>query len=136
MTILVTHPDNVGVLRNSFAARREVRSRFSPYTSLFPSIEIRANACLERDKPTGRYRIKGESVARDPVDVKISTRFVDYGPEDIPYLLYAGMIEEEREMIFYEVNLDHLYDLSNDGDLAWLDGWIEAGNAAKEAQPK
>lgn len=64
------------------------------------------NAKIDRgqfDKPTGKYRLpNGKSVAKEQVVVK--ERFIEYGPEDVDWLLYAGVITEEREMVFYVVD--------------------------------
>jgi hypothetical protein len=42
-----------------------------------------------------------KTVEKDKLQIKDS--LVEYGPEDIDWLLYAGRVTEEREMLFYLV---------------------------------
>lgn len=96
--IIVTHPDNEVLLHQALSAKHMVDH--GALSILW--LKIRTNPLMERDKPTGRYILNGRVVFA--CDVEFHTRFCVYGPRDIPYLLFAGIIQEEREPLFYEVN--------------------------------
>jgi hypothetical protein len=86
--IIICHPDNWN----------KVKSQFSSAT--LQQFEIRTDPYVERDKLSGKYVLpNGKRVVRQ--DIHIRTRFITYGPEDFDYLLYAKIISEDREMVFY-----------------------------------
>jgi hypothetical protein len=98
---IVTHPVNAAMLRKRFEVEQP-RMPMGTFSWL-NSVEIVESQLMERDKPTGRYILPdGQVVDRDSVLVR--RRFVDYGPEDIPLLLYVGLIREEREPLFYQMD--------------------------------
>lgn len=97
MPKIITHPDNLAALK------REVDSGSHDTGRLFNSIEIQTNRHMDRDKPTGRFILPGGTVA-DRDAVRVEERFVEYGPEDIEFLLWAGIIREEREALFYQID--------------------------------
>lgn len=94
--ILICHPD----------LEKEIRSAARPYRSLgdiglsLDSIEVRANAYMEKYRKTGRYVLPDGSCVL-PEDVTVSDRFIQYGYDDIWYLLWAGIITEEKKALFY-----------------------------------
>lgn len=89
---IFTHPDNVKAIKKRLDSGEYDRGH------LFPSFTLRANPMLERDKPTGRFVLPcGKVVERG--GVVIEDRFVTYGPEDVEWLLMAGAIREEREIL-------------------------------------
>lgn len=91
---IFTHPDNVALLKHRLGT-----GEFDGGMDLLPYFTIRPSSILERDKPTGRYVLPGgDVVERDAVCVE--GRFFTYGPEDVDYLLWAGVIQEERELLF------------------------------------
>lgn len=94
MTVVITHPDNLDALKRDVDAGKYDNDQF------MPSIEVRTNLRMDRDKPTGRFILpSGETVERD--EVRVEERFVVFGPEDVECLLFAGVIREEREALFY-----------------------------------
>lgn len=93
MPTLFTHPANVKVLREHIEHGVYDAGNFMP---LF--FTIRSNEFMDKAKPTGRYVMPdGKAVERNAVAIR--GRFVDYGPEDIDYLVYAGVIRAEMEML-------------------------------------
>ena len=101
MKTIVTHPANFQLLTSTMSsvAARDIDSLTGgmPY---LPDFRIRVDPLMERDKPTGRFVLPDRrAVERD--QVRVDERFVVYGPEDIEYLLYVGVIHEEREPLFY-----------------------------------
>jgi hypothetical protein len=92
---LLTHPVNFQLLR------AELGRLMGPSDDLdmFSGFRVRPCASMAADRHTGFYLVDGRPT--DPAFLRIQTRFIEYGPEDIPYLLYAGIIAEEREPLFY-----------------------------------
>jgi hypothetical protein len=98
MPSIVCHPDNWEAVKAKID-----RGQFDKPGSMFAVFEVRTNPQMERDKPTGRYKLpSGKAVAKDEIVVK--ERFVEYGPEDFEWLIYAGIVTEEREMVFYVID--------------------------------
>lgn len=95
MTTIITHPRNLELLRKAVDAGEYDRGQ------TFPMITIRTSESMEPDKPTGRFILPGgRAVKREEIRLR-KGRFVEYGPEDVGYLLFAGVIREEREPLFY-----------------------------------
>lgn len=65
---------------------------------------IVANPSVSEDVPNNTFGPRGGPfVPRD--EFKFIEPFIEYGPEDIPYLLYAGKIVEGRSMGGYIMEL-------------------------------
>lgn len=97
MKIIETHPDNEELVRRIFTPDLVDGMRQISW------ITIQTNRFMERDKPTGEYILPdGRKVFRE--SIQVSTRFIDYGPEDVGYLVMAGIIAEELEPLYYEVS--------------------------------
>lgn len=97
MWSIICHPDNWEAVKANID-----RGSFDKPRSMFAEFRVRTNPHMERDKPTGKYRLpNGKSVAKEQVVVK--EQFIEHGPEDVDWMLYAGVITEEREMVFYVV---------------------------------
>ena len=97
MPVLITHPDNLATLKRQIDDGQHDNGQF------MPAIDVRTNGHMDRDKPTGRFILPGGRVVdRDAVSVE--ERFVSYGPEDVEFLLFAGIIREERKALFYVIN--------------------------------
>ena len=97
-----THPDNVRELKRAIDKGRDDSSVVCG--SAMPVswfIEIKENPLLDRDQPTGKYVTPTGIVPT--AEVRVVEQFWEYGPEDIPYLLYAGIIHEQREMLVLKV---------------------------------
>ena len=63
--------------------------------------------CMVMSK--GLYSIPG---CPDPVSadgVRFSTPFIEYGPEDLDFLLYAGIVTEHRSTLFYIRNCQAIW---------------------------
>jgi len=99
MKTIITHPDNLAHIKAKLISKGVDRNGDVLPEDVFCSVPIRTNAFLDRDKPTGKYIVDGKVV--DKEEIKVEERFVVYGPEDLDYLLYAGLIEEERKWLFY-----------------------------------
>ena len=98
MPSIVCHPDNWEAVKAKID-----RGQLDKPGSMFLEFRVRTNPHMERDKPTGKYKLpNGKAVAKDEIVVK--ERFVEYGPEDVEWLIYAGIITEEREMVFYVID--------------------------------
>jgi hypothetical protein len=90
---IFTHPDNMALLK------RELDSGKHDAGEAFPYFTVKASPMMDRDKPTGRYFLPGGKLVEKSA-VRVAERFTEYGPEDVPYLLYAGLIKEQREALF------------------------------------
>lgn len=106
MKSLVTHPDNAAWLRAQLDKQDQAeQARGFGCIGLMPSwgIEIRENPLMDRDKPSGKYKLPdGRILAK--AEFVLRERFIEYGPEDIPSLVWLGVIVELREPLFYEVD--------------------------------
>lgn len=94
--ILICHPD---VLRE---VRFETRLYHNPadLDVDFNRMEVRTNQYMDKYQKTGRYILPDGSHVL-PEDVVVHDRFTEYGPEDIWYLMWAGIIQEEEAALFY-----------------------------------
>lgn len=100
MKTIVCHPANLTLLREKFHEQE-----FDETFTFMGGIEFKTNPHMERERPSGQYRLPDGSIL-DKERVTVKTRFIDYGPEDIDWLVYAGIIEELREPLFYEMDMD------------------------------
>lgn len=109
MRVYVTHPDNAkwlkAELRKKFGKDRRLFDINNPFAIdvSYPPFQIKESAYINRDTLTGRYVLQsGEIVKRE--NIRIVSRFHEYGPEDLELLLFAGLVQEERTRLFYEVD--------------------------------
>jgi len=87
--MIVCHPDNWNAVKSQIDQGEFDRNGF-----MFEEFKVRIDSHMERDKPTGRYRMRsGESFEK----LKFKTHLIEYGPEDLDWLIYAGVVIEERE---------------------------------------
>ncbi len=107
---ILTHPENAEWLRSELqkhnADDMDPRlHKLDPYPSSLwkEPIEIVAQPHLEKWTPTGNYTIPDGSTC-DAASVRVVDRFVEYGPEDISWLVFAGVIRKEMKRHFYVVN--------------------------------
>src|SRR5262245_38786373 len=100
MPTIMCHPANVELLRKAInQGTFDNGMSPSPHRWFsFDSFTIQPSSLMERDKPTGRYIVGGKAVSKDAI--RIHERFIEYGPEDLEWLLYSGRIREEREPLF------------------------------------
>lgn len=110
MSYIVTHPDNLTCLKQKLNEAPDIKAfRLDSPLSSF-GIAIKSNPHMERDKPAGKYRVHATGMILDKRAFKLQEgRFIEYGPEDIPYLLLRGVITELREPLFYEVRDQPLF---------------------------
>jgi len=106
MKRIVTHPRNVEALRRQIEKAEEKNRRESgvPWAS-WPwfGVEVTPNPHMDAEKETGRYVLPdGRVVARE--ELRLSTRWIDYRPEDVDWLVYTGIVKAETEMVFYEID--------------------------------
>ena len=98
MTLIVCHPDNLEAVKTAIQG-----GKFDKPTAWSLDFRIQANTLMDRDKATGRYKLpNGKAVLKEQIVVR--ERFFTYGPEDLDWLLYAGIIHEEREMLVYVID--------------------------------
>ncbi len=110
MKRIVTHPDNLPLLKREIDRQGIGGDLKSPYGlpgSLW-GIRVQTNELMERDKPSGKYKMPDGRVV-PAAQVKLRDRFCEYGPEDISWLVYAGLIQELREPLFMVLDDFRLY---------------------------
>lgn len=96
---IASHPANIEAVRKLCQEGKIGERQFR----LFEDFEFISNPHLDRDRPNGKYRtLGGQPVAK--ADFSMKTRFVEYGPEDVDWLVMAGIVVECREMYFYILN--------------------------------
>lgn len=107
---LMMHPSVLELLkRQTDVLRRPLTPPPFSCVDRLCGLAIYTDERMDRDKPTGRYlvpRILSGLMNLRPTDrdrVRVESPFVTYGPEDIPWLLYADLIREERKPHFVEL---------------------------------
>ncbi len=99
---IVVHSDNVPELRELIRKCKEFAGEFGEYfymkshESSFDviGVRLRGESFVEPSEKTGRYILPGgRAVPADQVNVVKG--FITYGPEDLSWLLYAGIVEQE-----------------------------------------
>lgn len=98
MKRLYCHPDNLDAIRTKVGAVPVGPGKFA-----IADLLIEASEAVQKDKPTGKYRLPCGNVVL-PERVNVRTRFIDYGPEDLDWLVFAGIVAEEREPCFFFVD--------------------------------
>ncbi len=93
---IVAHPTHIEMLRKRINAGEFDDQR----RGIFDSFELVANPLIPIDKPNGKFRL-ADGTFVDRADFRMSTRFVEYGPEDVDWLVYCGLVVEGREANFY-----------------------------------
>lgn len=95
---VVTHPSNAKHFKDTLRDIRDIDPMF-----VFMGIEIVVDSCLPEDVPSGRYRLpNGRIVAK--ADISIKTRWIEYGPEDFDWLMFARIIKEHRERYYMVID--------------------------------
>lgn len=75
----------------------------SPLQIRFDEVDIVADPYMPKDVPTGKYiDQQGNVMAKD--EIRVSDRFVEYGPEDLELLLFLGLLKPERKTMAYFFN--------------------------------
>jgi len=104
--ILICHPD---VLREVRYGTRLYHNPEDIGVDL-NRIEVRTHDLMDKYQKTGRY-ILPDGACVLPEDVVVTDRFTEYGYDDIWYLLWAGMIQEEQAALFYLMEDSAVIDL-------------------------
>ena len=92
---IVCHPDNFDAIMSMIEGRKPKHD----HHFLFGGIEIKPDPYMERDRPTEKFVLpSGEVVELD--GVHFEGPFIAYGPSDIDWLVYAGIVIEHRELVF------------------------------------
>jgi hypothetical protein len=95
---VVTHPENVKYLRDTLRNSRDVHPMF-----VFTGIEIVVDSCLPKDVLSGKYvQPDGRIVERSNISIK--TRWIEYGPEDFDWLMFARIIKQHRERYYLVID--------------------------------
>lgn len=95
MPKIVCHPDNWEAVKTKIN-----KGHFDRMGFMFDEFRVQTNSHMDRDKPTGRYTIKGSEKPVEKDKLQIKESLIEYGPEDVDWLLYSGRITQEREMLF------------------------------------
>ena len=100
------HPDNIKWLKERFTEVNEDRVVIPPdgYQFYYRGEELIANPYLPVFELTGKITLPG-GMSEDPKRFTYRTRWVTYGPEDLDYLLYAGIATWERYRVFRCINM-------------------------------
>lgn len=98
--IVMCHPDNLELVKKlPQIVNIQIETDEKGFW-LWDSLEFRTSQYMEKDRPSGRYILPdGSRVLKE--DVVVQEKFEVYGPEDVWYLLWIGLIKEEREPLFY-----------------------------------
>lgn len=92
MKRILTHPDNVHLIRG--AVERDIGRL---------GYKIQTDSCMPKYGPNKRIKLPdGRFVDRDAFSLKCGC--VTYGPEDLTWLMWAGVIEERLEPLYYIID--------------------------------
>lgn len=73
------------------------------YSTRLDAVDIVADPYMPKDVPTGKYiDQQGNVMAKD--EIRVSDRFVEYGPEDLELLLFLGLLKPDRKTMAYFFN--------------------------------
>jgi hypothetical protein len=98
MPSVICHPDNWDHVKKLIDG-----GKFDRKYGRWAEFRIFTDSNVDRDKPSGKYTLPGgKQVSKD--DIRLRDRFIEYGPEDVEWLLYAGVISEGREMVFHVID--------------------------------
>lgn len=100
---IFSHPQNIEALRNQFEKEKDCGPRGLMYATHWCGIEFVADPRLPIDTWTGRYILPDGQIVKKS-EIRIRTRWIDYGPDDLEWLLYAGIVTEERTILFHKVD--------------------------------
>lgn len=91
---IIGHPNQIRKLKEEL--KKHTQSSASS-TSAFMGMSINfiEQPYMEEFRKTGKY-ILPNNLRAEKHQVKIHTRFIDYGPEDLEWLLYSGLVTEEE----------------------------------------
>lgn len=108
---VVTHPANVKHLKAMLKNSRDIHPSI-----VFSGMEIREDPYLPIDVLSGKFiQPDGRVVEKNGISIK--TRWIEYGPEDFDWLMFARIIKEHRERYYLVIDdsklrQTQLYDLS------------------------
>jgi len=98
---IVAHPANIDALKKAVNAG-QFNGQMIDKWDRFDVINLISNPSLPQTRPSGKYRLPGGAeLTRE--EFTLRTRFFEYGPEDLDWLVMAGVVEECQEMHFYIV---------------------------------
>lgn len=91
---VVTHPANVKHLKAMLKNSRDIHPSI-----VFFGMEIREDPYLPIDVLSGKFiQPDGRVVEKNGISIK--TRWIEYGPEDFDWLMFARIIKEHREPFY------------------------------------
>lgn len=91
---IITHPANVATIRKAVPVRHGIDMWDNN------DVKIIENPHMEKEAPTGQYILPDGKVV-PPGEVRVQEKFTSYGPDDIWFLEWAGIIRKEMKMVFF-----------------------------------
>jgi len=107
---ILCNPASYEKLKEEIGAR--VQNKPGPFPTVFGNsspllgIKIIATDTVPATQPSGKFIVDGEEVERE--DVRVEERFIEYGPEDIEYLLRSGRIKHHEVLYYYLVDFPNV----------------------------
>lgn len=98
--LLITHPSNIEKIEQLSVVDDSLASSMHLFHKGYKLIECRF---MPATRPSGMYSINGCG-RYDKEQIRIKTPFIEYGPEDLEYLIYAGIVKELEEMNILCIN--------------------------------
>lgn len=92
--LLITHPSNIEKIKRLSVDDDSLTSQMHLFHSGYKLIECPFMPAM---RPSGMYSINGRG-RYEKEDIRIKHRFIEYGPEDLDYLIYAGIVKELEEI--------------------------------------
>jgi len=98
MPTIVCHPDNADAMLASLERTQTVK----PY-SFLGGFDVRPDPYMEKTRKSGKYVLPGGEVV-EKQDIVVRERFITYGPEDLGWLLWMGIVTEHTEFLYFILN--------------------------------
>lgn len=77
----------------------EVRN-VSPAIQSMAGVRIQVNEFIPEFNDKLKYRLPDKDLV-EREKIRINNRFISYGPEDLDWLLYSGLVKVEKERVYF-----------------------------------
>ncbi len=122
--LLITHPSNIEKIKRLSMVDDSLQSEMHLFSKGYKLIECPFMPAM---RPSGTYSINGRG-RYEKDKIRIKHRFIEYGPEDFDYLVYAGIVKEIEEMNILCMNEHQLDFFSKPMEPVFSGGYQGYGN--------
>lgn len=122
MLTVYVHPNNLEAFRKRLTLSPSELNPFE-WSILCQGYNLVGDPGISETKETGKFVLPGGAVVTRE-KVRVASRWVTYGPEDLEFLLWAGIVKPEVDYPVISVDWDKAYrDLYEFRMVEELTGW-------------